>query len=804
VAGTSRSPIASEIRDITAADELGQSFLPYSLSVITARALPDVRDGLKPVQRRILVAMNEMGLRPNSPHRKSAKVVGETMGNYHPHGDSAIYEALVRLGQPFSMRVPLVDPHGNFGSLDDPPAAPRYTECRLSEAAMDLLGELDEDTVEFRPTYDGEGAEPEYLPARLPNLLVNGSSGIAVGMATNMPPHNLVEVCNTLAVVLHHRSRPTLDELMELLPGPDFPTGGVLVDDGGLREAYSGGRGGIRIRARAEIAQVTARRQGIVVTELPFNVGPERVISRINELVMAGKLSAITDVKDLTDRKSGMRIQIECKTGSDPQTVLTELYRLTPMEESFGINNVVLVDGVPTTVGLYELCRLYLDHRLEVVVRRTRFRLRKAQERAHILEGLLIALDNIDQVIRIIRGSATVDIARAALQRQFQLSDVQATAILNMMLRRLVALERQELIDELAGLRRDIAEFEKILGSERRQRTIVGKELDELAQRRGTPRRTRIANAEEAPRLTAASAPQSFELGDNPCVLTLSTSGVVGRELDGAHSAKGRLGRHDVLIGEVHTSNRRPVWAITDRGRALTIAAFEVPEVSGRARGAATSELFSVLPGEKALDLIGELAGPLVLVTAAGALKRISADELASARDGGSLIGLDENDRLVAALCVPHGADVVLVASDAQALRTSVDAIPIQGRNARGVAGIKLRHGALVLAAGAAVEGGVVLTVSEGEAAKLTAVEEIPRQGRTAGGVRLTRLRPDDGSLRLAVVASTADLWSVLSQVDEPNKADTQPQPLPVAITRRDAASTPTARRVLGVGKARW
>lgn len=805
MAGTSRSPIASEIRDISAADELGQSFLPYSLSVITARALPDVRDGLKPVQRRILVAMNEMGLRPNSPYRKSAKVVGETMGNYHPHGDSAIYEALVRLGQPFSMRVPLVDPHGNFGSLDDPPAAPRYTECRLSEAAMDLLGELDEETVEFRATYDGEGTEPEYLPARLPNLLVNGSSGIAVGMATNMPPHNLVEVCRVLTAVLHHPGRPSLDELMALLPGPDFPTGGVLVDDGGLREAYEGGRGGIRIRARAEVAQVSARRQGIVVTELPFNVGPERVIGRIGELVMSGKLSAISDVKDLTDRKSGMRIQIECKTGSDPQVVLTELYRLTPMEESFGINNVVLVDGVPTTVGLYELCRLYLDHRLQVVVRRTRFRLRKAQERAHVLEGLLIALDNIDRVIRIIRRSATVDAAREALQRQFALSDVQATAILNMMLRRLVALERQELVDELAGLRRDIADYEEILGSGERQRAIVGAELAELADKRGTPRRTRLTTAEEAPRLTAASAPQSFELGDHPCVLTLSTSGLVGRELEDAGSrSRGRLGRHDLLVSEVHTSNRRTVLAVTDRGRALSITSLEVPEVSGRGRGAATSELFSVLPGEKVIDLVDPTAGPLLLATAAGVLKRLSAEEVAATRDGAGLISLEDDDRVVAALLLRPGVDVLLVASDAQALRTSADAVPVQGRNARGVAGMKLRPGIRVVAAGAAAEGGVVLTVSENDAAKLTAVDEIPSKGRAAIGVRLTKLRPGDGQLRLAVVAQTPDLWCSLAQIDEPTKADTQPYPVPVPLTRRDGPSTSTARRVLGAGKVRW
>jgi DNA gyrase subunit A len=795
--------IASEIREISAADELGQSFLPYSLSVITARALPDVRDGLKPVQRRILVAMNEMGLRPTAPHRKSAKVVGETMGNYHPHGDSAIYEALVRLGQPFSLRVPLVDPHGNFGSLDDPPAAPRYTECRLSEAAMDVLAELDEDTVDFRSTYDGEGREPEYLPARLPNLLVNGSSGIAVGMATNMAPHNLVEVCRALEVVLHHPSRPTLDELLAVLPGPDFPTGGVLVDDGGLRDAYEAGRGGVRIRARAEIAQITARRRGIVVTELPFTVGPERVIARINELVMAGKLTAITDVKDLTDRRAGLRIQIECKTGADPAAVLNELYRLTPMEDSFGINNVVLVNGVPTTLGLYDLCRLYLEHRLDVVVRRTRFRLDKARDRAHMLEGLLVALDHIDRVIQIIRGSRTVDVARAELQAAFSLSEVQATAILNMMLRRLVALERQELADELAELRRQIAEYEDILGSEERRKAIVGDELRTLAEQRGTPRRTTLVSGDDAPRLTAASAPRSLELSDDPCVLTWSTSGLVGRELDEARSGKGRLGRHDVLVADLHTSNRQQIWAVTDQGRALAITAHEVPEVSGRGRGAAGAELFPVVAGEGVVALLGPVEHPIVLLTAAGVAKRVGVDEVAALRDGATLIALD-GDRLVAAFPAEDDVEIVVVASDAQALRTAVAGIPVQGRGARGVAGMKLRAGARVLAAGPAVDGGVVLTVTDGDAAKLTSVGEIPRQGRATAGVRLTKLRTGEHALRSALVAPTSELWCVVGREDEPAKADTQPVPVPVTVTRRDAAGTRTARRILAAGKARW
>ena len=390
---------ARDVIDVPVSAELSESFLSYSLSVITARAIPDVRDGLKPVQRRILHAMSNMGLRPDRPHRKCAGVVGDTMGKYHPHGDGAIYDALTKMGQDFSRNVTLVDPHGNFGSLDDPPAAYRYTECRLTPAAVQMLAEIDEDTVEMRPTFDGERTEPAYLPARLPNLLVNGTSGIAVGMATNMPGHNLREVYEAIKLVMtKRRPKPTIEELMAVLPGPDFPSGGIVVDDG-LAEAYATGRGSFRIRARAEIVKLTRAREGIVVTELPYQVGPERVVSRIQELVRNGKLPLVSDVKNTSDRHTGLRIEIELRPGANAKAVLTELYRQTPLEESFGINNVVLVDDNPTTVNLYELCHHYVEHRLDVVRRRTSFRLDKARRRLHLVECLLIALDAIDMVV---------------------------------------------------------------------------------------------------------------------------------------------------------------------------------------------------------------------------------------------------------------------------------------------------------------------------------------------------------------------------------------------------------------------
>ena len=442
---------AREIVPVPVAEEMSESFLAYSLSVITSRAIPDARDGLKPVQRRILYSMLNMGIRPDGPHRKSARVVGDTMGKYHPHGDAAIYDALVRLAQEFSRPITLVDPHGNFGTLDDPPAAPRYTECRLSEAAMEMLDEIDEDTVEHRPTYDGESSEPECLPGRLPNLLVNGTTGIAVGMATNMAPHNLAEVAEAIRLVMtKRRPKPTIDELLDALPGPDFPTGGMVIDseDGGLRQIYRTGRGSIRIQAKMKLVKLTRSRKGIEVTELPYMVGPEKVVKRINDLIVDGKLPGIHDARNLSDRHHGLRILIECEPHVEPEKLYYDLFRLTPLEETFGVNNVVLVNGVPTTVGLYDLCSHYIDHRLDVVVRRTRHRLGRARDRHHILEGLIIALDNIDQVVAIIRGSDDAATARERLQDALALTEIQAAHILDMQLRRLTALEKQKIIDE--------------------------------------------------------------------------------------------------------------------------------------------------------------------------------------------------------------------------------------------------------------------------------------------------------------------------------------------------------------------
>ena len=514
------------IVDIDVAEEMRGSYLEYAYSVIYQRALPDARDGLKPVQRRILYQMNEMGLRPDRGHVKSARVVGEVMGRLHPHGDSAIYDALVRMAQPWAMRLPLVDGHGNFGSPggDDSPAAMRYTEARLTAAAMEMVASIDEDTVNFQPNYDGTETQPEVLPAGLPNLLVNGTAGIAVGMATNMAPHNLGEV---IAAARHLIANPeaSLDELMRYVPGPDLPTGGKIVGLDGIREAYETGRGIFRTRATARVEKITPRRDGIVVTELPYGVGPEKVISRIKDLVQAKKLAGIADLKDLTDRHRGLHLVIEIRGGFHPEAILDELYRLTPMEETFGINNVALVDGQPRVLGLRELLSIYVNHRIDVVRRRCEFRRRKRADRLHLVDGLLIALLNIDEVIQVIRASDDSAQAKERLMSVFDLSEIQAQYILDTPLRRLTRYDRLELERERETLQREIAELTAILESETKLRELVSSELGEVAGRFASPRRTVLLEGSGKARTAAVP----LEVADDPCLVLLSSAGLIAR-----------------------------------------------------------------------------------------------------------------------------------------------------------------------------------------------------------------------------------------------------------------------------------
>lgn len=806
---------AREVIDTPVSSEMSESFLAYSLSVITSRAIPDVRDGLKPVQRRILFSMAGLGMRPDRPHRKCAGVVGDTMGRYHPHGDGAIYDALTRMGQDFSRNISLVDPHGNFGTLDDPPAAYRYTECRLSPAAMSMLAEIDEDTVEFRPTFDGERDEPVYLPAALPNLLVNGTTGIAVGMATNMPPHNVAEVAAAIRLVMtQRRPKPTVGQLMELLPGPDLPGGATIIDDN-LAEAYETGRGSFRIRATAEIVKLTRSRQGIVVTELPYMVGPERVVAKITELVNSGKLVGVADVKNLSDRRTGLNLTIGCKPGVNAAGVLTELYRLTPMEESYGVNNVVLVDGIPTTVGLHDLCRLYGEHRLEVVRRRTEFRLARARDRLHIIEGLLIALDAIDEVIEIIRSSEDAATARQRLMEHLDLSEIQATHILDMQLRRLTALEHQKLTDEADALRTEIADYEKILASDQRRRTIVLKELDELVEEFGRERRTRIISPDEIDDVSLEAMIEDEGATDEACRIALSTTGMIGRAPEGG-AKQATMGRHDVLVEEIVTTTGSPLVAITDAGRALHATVGSAPEITGRSRGVAASELFATQRGEQVLRLVARPPGTerldgdtswdettLMLVTMNGLAKQITLAEVLATPTGKTVIGLKPGDRVVAAFPTSGVTQMAMLTSNAQCLRTEVSGVSVQGRGAKGVAGIKLSGDATVVAAGPADDGAVVLTHSDAQTAKVTDVSEIATKGRGTGGVRVTKFRTEK-RLDFGYIGPEEGLHLTVGSEDAPSKPDARPEPLSIPHTGRDLASKKVPRRILAAGPGRW
>ena len=819
---------ARQVDDVPVAEEMSDSFLAYALSVITARAIPDVRDGLKPVQRRVLYSMLQMGLRPGTPYRKSARVVGDTMGRYHPHGDAAIYDTLVRMGQDFSRMVALVDPQGNFGSLDDPPAASRYTECRLSEAAMDMVGELDEDTVDFRPTYDSEDTEPAVLPAALPNLLVNGTAGIAVGMATNMLPHNLAEVGEAIELVMSkqpgeaatepsrkRRSRPTTDEFMDVIPGPDFPGGGIVVADDGLRAAYDCGRGSVRVRARASVESITRRRQAVIVTELPHLVGPERVVSRITELVGAGRLTGVSGIADLSDM-DGLRLQIDLKPGSDPSTVLGELYRHTPLEEGLSVNNVVLVDGVPTTVGLRELCEHYVAHRLQVVVRRTRHRLRRADERLHIVEGLIAALDNIDDVVALIRGSRDATEARAGLMARFGLTEVQATHILDMALRRLTSLERERLDAEAEGLRADITDFKEILASNRRQRAIVRKELRRIVDHHGRPRRSRIVTAQVAERELAehsgegaasAATPDPADLGpDLPCVITVSTSGNIGRApLKGPRRAS--PGRHDLISARVVASTGAPVAAVTTMGRAFTVRGAEIEEANNRVRGVGVASVFDLDAGERILALVAEGSDRLVMVTAGGVIKRIDAEEVLSAPPGSPLIALGAGDGVACAFTAPDEADLVLAADDGRALRMEASSVRVQRRGAAGMAGIKLREGAVPVGAGAVVGDPVLMVATSaagaGSGVKATLCSELPTQGRGAQGVLVVKLQPGE-SVVAAAVGAADGMLALKGQDDNPRKVDPHPVPMRVEPTARYRSPQRFERRIHVLAPGRW
>jgi DNA gyrase subunit A len=801
-------PPAEQIVDIDVAEEMRGSYLEYAYSVIYSRALPDARDGLKPVHRRILFQMAAMGLRPDRPHVKCARVVGDVMGKLHPHGDTAIYDALVRMAQPFSMRVPLVDGHGNFGSLggDDPPAAYRYTECRLENAAELMTDGLNEEVVDFAPNYDGQEQEPAVLPAAFPNLLVNGAAGIAVGMATNMAPHNLVEV---IAAARHLIKKPTasLDDLMRFVPGPDLPTGGKIVGLDGVREAYETGRGVFRIRATAKVTDVRPRKRGIVVTELPYGVGPEKVIGKIKDLVQARKLQGIADVRDLTDREHGLQLVIEVKNGFNAEAILDQLYKLTPMEDTFGVNNVALVDGQPLTLGLKELLEVYVDHRFDVVRRRSSYRRRRREEQLHLVQGRLIAILDIDEIIAVIRSSDDTAAARTRLREVFDLSEIQANDILELPLRRLTKFSRLELEKERDQLTREITELSAILDSDEMLRTVVSDELGDVAKKFGTPRRTVLLESAGVP---ATAVP--LEVTDDPCVVLLSATGLLARaQVDDEPATPGATrSRHDVIASRVTSTARGEVGVVTSLGRMIRLSVLELPALPPTAGaptlagGAPVSEFLDLEKGEKVLALatISPTSVGIALGTTSGVVKRVL-PEYPSNKDSFELIGLKDRDTVVGAVELTTGdEELVFITSDAQLLRFDANGVRPQGRAAGGMAGVRLTAGAHVVFFGAvpADADAVVVTVAGSSAAlpgtdagtaKVAPYAEFPPKGRATGGVRCHRFLRGEDTLLVGWAGPVPAKATAGSGVAIE---------LPAANGRRDGSGTPLSAPILAVG----
>jgi DNA gyrase subunit A len=737
-------------------DEMKASYLDYAMSVIVGRALPDVRDGLKPVHRRILYSMDETGLRPDRPYRKCASAVGDVMKKYHPHGDSAIYDALVRMGQDFSIRYELIDGHGNFGSIDgDPPAAMRYTESRLSRLAMELLRDIDEETVDRVPNYDGYEEEPVVLPARFPNLLANGSTGIAVGMATNIPPHHLGELIDATVALIDD---PTLTaaQLMVHLPGPDFPTGGLILGNRGIIDAYTTGRGSIRVRAVCTIEEPQRQgdRERIIVTELPYMVNKAALLQRIAELVNARTITGIADLRDESSRE-GMRVVIDLKRDANAQVVLNQLFKHTQLQDSFGVHLLALVDGVPRTLTLDAALHAYIAHQVEVVSRRTAFRLRKAEERAHVLEGLLIAIANLDEVIALIRASASADAARTSLMERFALSEVQAQAILDMQLRRLAALERQRIQDEFDELQVVIADLRAILADPSRVRTIIKDELAEVRGRFADARRTRII-----PDDGEVSHEDLIPVGD--VVVTLSRAGYVKRtpvdafrtQRRGGRGVRGAEMKEDDIVSVLLTcSTHDTLLFFTSKGRAYRIKAYQVPERARSAKGVYVANVpgLALEPDEQVARVLPLASFDpdrfLVLATAQGTVKRTSLDAFDSPRSVLIAISLNEGDALIGVTVTGGDDDLMLVSRRGNAIRFHEADVRAMGRTAAGVRGMRLDEDDAVLAMAPARDEEFLLVVTDRGFGKRTPVSAYPTQKRGGRGVLTAKIVEQRGHL---------------------------------------------------------
>jgi DNA gyrase subunit A len=741
------------VRPVSINEEMRTAYLDYAMSVIVSRALPDARDGLKPVHVRILYGMWDMGIRHNSAYKKSARIVGDVLGKMHPHGDTAVYDALARLAQPWNMRYPLIDGQGNFGSVDgDPPAAMRYTEARLSAIAEELLFDIDKDTVDFRDNFDGSYREPTVLPARLPNLLLNGSAGIAVGMATNIPPHNLGELCDAITLLIDNPD-VTIDELIKVMPGPDFPTAGLILGTEGIMNAYTTGRGHITLRAKAHIEEAARGAYYIVVTELPYQVNKARLQERIAELAKERKIEGIRDVRDESDR-SGMRLVVILKQDAQPKKVLNALYKHTQMQTTYGINLLALVqNGIqPRTLTLKRALQEHIDHRREVIRRRTEFELAKARARAHVLEGLKIALDNLDEVIRTIRESRNAESARNNLIRNFKLTEVQAQAILEMQLRRLAALERKKIEDEYKEVIKQIAEYESILADPRKVLNIIKQDLAYLKEKYNDARRTRI--------IADANGEVSDEdlIPDIKVLVTLTERGYIKRlqadtyrtQRRGGRGIKGMVTREqDVVRHIISCMTMDDLLFFTDRGKVYQLKAHEVPDAGRTAKGLPLVNLISLEPGEQVTSILAvpdfDKAQYLVMATVNGKIKRTLLKEYSQVRSNGLIaIGLEEGDLLGwVAMSVGH-EDIMMTTARGQTIRFHQDQVRPMGRPASGVIGIALTENDRVVGMDLVQENASLLIITARGFGKRTLVDEYPVKGRATQGVITTRLRPDD------------------------------------------------------------
>ena len=736
--------------DIAVEEEISKSFIDYAMSVIVSRALPDVKDGLKPVQRRILYSMHESGIRPNAPHRKCSKVVGDVMGNYHPHGNDAIYLALVRLGQNFSTRYPLIDPQGNFGTNDDPPAAMRYTESRMSSLASQLLDGIDEDTVDFEINYSGELKEPKVLPARFPNLLVNGAEGIAVGMATSMAPYNLSEITEAVKFTLKNKEA-TPAKYMKIVKAPDFPTGGLIVEGPGIKEAMFKGRGSIKMRAVADVEELGKNRSAIVVKELPYQASVDRIMEKIATLVQEKKLKGVSDLRNESSDRNGIRLVIELKRDAVPQVVLNALFKQTQLQDTFSVNSVGLVDGVPRVLSLPDLIKYYIEHQVDVIKRRTKFRLGKAESRLHIVEGLLLALSKIDQIIKLIKASKDADVAKKGLITKFKLSDEQAVHILDMPLRRLTALELEKLKEEQKDLKESIKQLTSILKSRPKQEGILVEELDEINKKFGDERRTRIV-----PDIGEVNIEDLIE--DEEIIVSISSNNYIKAVPETAYKKQRRGGKgvrssaseEDITEHLIQTSAHAYLLFFTDRGKVYRAKGHELPKTTRTAKGSLLHNVLPMQQDERVQAIIDtrdyETSKFLIIMTQSGLVKKTKFKEFDSNYKSLSAIKLKGEDKVVAVKTTSGKEDLILCSQKGQAIRFGEEGLNPQGRAAMGVKGIKLREGDKVVGGATSTEEALLFVTSKGYG-KRTDLKNFRKAGRGGIGVKALRITDKKGDL---------------------------------------------------------